>query len=84
MPNAEISALCTQIIKEAEAISVGSDSTSMLESRGSETAERLKVIGFSHLENLQQLVIMLTSTMMPSEADSGDAGAEGSGGDGTA
>ena len=84
MPDAEINAICAQIVKEAEAISAGSCSISMMVSRGSETAERLKVISLANLENLQQLVILLTSAMMPAEDSGDDPGANGGGGDGTA
>jgi hypothetical protein len=90
MPGSEIRALCNQIAVEAKAISEGSDDVAGLraslaaEGGGgatSQVADHLANLGIQHLENLQQLVILLTSTMtaaMPQDEGEG----EGSGGDG--
>lgn len=89
MPGLEIRALCNQIAGEAKAIAEGSDDVAGLraslaaEGGGAESqvVAHLENLGLQHLENLQQLVILLTSTMtatMPQEEGDG----EGSGGDG--
>lgn len=89
MPGSEIRALCDQIAGEAKAISEGSEAVSCLrashaaeggDGATSQVADHLANLGIQHLENLQQLVILLTSTMtaaMPQEEGEG----EGSGGD---
>lgn len=83
-----IKALCNQIVGEAKAISEGSgdvaDLRASLAAEGgggddSQVVSHLENLGLQHLENLQQLVILLTSTMtaaMPQE-EGEDGGGDG-------
>ena len=81
MPGSEIRALCNQIAGEAKAIAEGSDDVAGLRASlaagggdASQVADHLANLGLQHLENLQQLVILLTSTMtaaMPQEEGNG-------------
>lgn len=86
MPESEIRALCNQIAGEAKAISEGCGDVAGLRASqaagggngaASEVADHLENLGLQHLENLQQLVILLTSTMaaaMPQEEGDGENG----------
>lgn len=86
MPGAEIRAICNQIIGEAKAISAGAEDLASLrvdqaiggEGADSVVADHLESLGLTHLENIQQLVILLTATMTVSAE--GDGGDDGSGG----
>ena len=82
MPGSEIRALCNQIAGEAKAIAEGSDDVAGLRASLAagggdaldELPDHLANLGLQHLENLQQLVILLTSTMtaaMPQEEGNG-------------
>ncbi|MEY8230204.1 hypothetical protein AALA82_01095 [Oscillospiraceae bacterium 50-16] len=81
-----IKALCNQIVGEAKAISEGSGDVADLRASlaaeggdGSQVVAHLENLSLQHLENLQQLVILLTSTMtatMPKE-EGENGGGEG-------
>ena len=83
MPGSEIRALCNQIAGEAKAIAEGSDDVAGLraslaagggDDAASQVADHLANLGLQHLENLQQLVILLTSTMTQEEGNGGGDG----------
>ncbi len=88
MPGSEIRALCNQIAGEAKAIAEGSDDVAGLraslaagggDGAASQVADHLADLGLQHLENLQQLVILLTSTMtaaLPQEEGNGGGDGE--------
>lgn len=88
MPESEIRALCNQIAGEAKAISEGCGDVASIRanqaaaggSPSSEVADRLADMGLQHLENLQQLVILLTSSMtaaIPQQEEGTDGGGDG-------
>lgn len=88
MPGSEIRAICSQIAGEAKAIAEGSDDAASLraglaagggDGAASQVADHLADLGLQHLENLQQLVILLTSIMtavMPQEEGNGGGDGE--------
>lgn len=88
MPESEIRAICNQIAGESKAISEGYGDVAGLraslaagggDGATSEVADHLANLGLQHLENLQQLVILLTSAMtatMPQEEGT-DGGGDG-------